>query len=365
MARACGVWFTYISSRVSRRPSTHRVCDPILVSHGKAATRAARYTADIRPSRGASPVCPRRRRRPRVRTGHARRARRSARASRRYSHRAAAHSRPRGGHRRGGPVSRAPLPRSRCGVRRSRFHLASQRQSACTTLVFQAPVCRRRGRATAAAHALRGPHSVECGDALVRPCRLGSGGVPAHFAPGRADASEHPWTRHLEGARHCVVGGRRAASNAPVCRHACSGRRFGACRICRCRDGCTTRSTQDTRLLASVPDSESKRGLGGACGAAAGIDGRGDFPGCGRAIRNASRVRRRTSREPGIRVRSCVGARADPTESIRRASTNGLVSRIEAEFMIGADEIHPVSMGSLVARANEPAVALAAFFGER
>ena len=206
MARACGVCFTCISSRVSRRPSTHRVCDPILVSYGKAATRAARYTADIRPSRGASPVCPRRRRRPRVRTGHAERARRTARPSRRYSHRAAAHSRSRVRHRRDGPVSRAAFPRSRCGVGRSCFQLASQRQSACTTLVFQVSVCRRRGRATAAVDALRRPHPFQRGTALVRPCRPRPGGVYANLAPGRADAAEHPWTRHLEGARHCVVG---------------------------------------------------------------------------------------------------------------------------------------------------------------
>ena len=52
--------------------------------------------------------------------------------------------------------------------------------------------------------------------------------------------------------------------------------------------------------------------------------------------------------------------RTGPGRRIGRSSSNGLVSRIEVALVIGEAEIHPDSRGSLVARANEPAVALSA-----
>ena len=63
--------------------------------------------------------------------------------------------------------------------------------------------------------------------------------------------------------------------------------------------------------------------------------------------------------------RSCVGARTGSARRIRRASSSGLVRRIEVELVIGEAEIHSESGSSLIARAKEAAVALAALVGER
>ena len=79
------------------------------------------------------------------------------------------------------PPPRASFPRSRCGVRRPCRQLAAPRQIACTALVLPASVCHGGGRAAAAVVTLHGPHSVECGDAMVRPGRSCAGGVPCAF----------------------------------------------------------------------------------------------------------------------------------------------------------------------------------------
>ena len=195
---------------------------------------------------------------------------------------------------------------------------------------------------------------------MVRPDRTSDRGVSAHPASWRLDASEHVRARYAEGTRVRAGGLRSVATHASICRHARTGRRVGARRLHGCRHGRTTNSPSYTGFLASVPGSVPQRRIERPRSTAARLDGKTALQRCRGAIRDASPTRWRASRERGAGVRSCLGAGVGAGGSGRGNSSVGLVDRTRIPALTSAHENQPVSMGSRVARAKGPAVALAA-----
>ena len=183
--------FASVSRCVRHRLSTRGVSETILDVHGGATFDSAIDTVDIRPHCGATHVRAGRRWGPRVRPARANRTRCPARASRRDSHSPAQDPRSRVRHRRHGSPPRASISRSRRRVPRPCLRTAARCEIPCAAVVLQASACDGGGGAPAAVVTLHGPHPVECGDAMVRPGRPRTGGVPAHPASRRPDAAEY------------------------------------------------------------------------------------------------------------------------------------------------------------------------------